>query len=106
MTTAAKDKPRKHPWRGIAATGVAAVLLLAVATHEIFIIVLAAALALLAGVLVLRARRVRYSSEGWIAARKRRQHQGPASWAELRRRASAPTGGGIPICTVTRGRTR
>ena len=40
-----------------------------------------------------------------MAAWKRRRHQGPASWPELRARAFSPRNG-IPICTVTRGRTR
>ena len=55
-------------------------------------------------VLVVRARLARFTA--WLAARRRRKTEGPASWAELRRRASEPASGGIPICLVTRGRTR
>ena len=92
MTTAAKDKPPRHVWRGIATTAAAAVLLLAVALHQIFIVVLAAVFALLAGVLVLRARWARYAAGGRIAAWRRRRHQGPASWTELYRHTSRPGG--------------
>ena len=60
-------------------------LFAAAATHHLIIIWAALAVALLAGVLWLRAKWARYSSGGWIAARRRRKHQGWANWRDLRR---------------------
>ena len=61
------------------------VLFAAAATHQLIIIWAALAVALLVGVLWLRAKWRRYSSGGRIAARRRRRHQGWAGRRDLRR---------------------
>ena len=101
--TAARTAARPY-LLGLAATAVLALVLLIAAPG-----LLCAALLPAGAVLGIAADRLRMHW-GWhrqnsrIAAWKRRRHQGPASWAELR--AHSPRDGGIPICTVTRGRTR
>jgi len=87
-TAKAKDNPRKSAWRGIGTAAAVAVLLLAVALHQVLIIILAAIAALAVGGLVLRARWARYRSGGRLAAWKRRRYQGTATGREIRAKLS------------------
>ena len=102
---AAVMRPARPYVAALAVTGAGALFLLAVAPGLLWVSLLAAG-----AVLGIAADRARmhwglHRKDGRVAAWKRRRHQGPASWAELRRRAFR-SGDAIPICTVTRGRTR
>jgi hypothetical protein len=91
VTTAAKAAPRKRSWRRALVGSIAVVLLAAAVTRQYLIAVLVLIAALAVTVLMLRARWARYRSGGWIAARRRRRHQGWAGPADLlrARRAAA-----------------
>ncbi len=105
-TGTAKPEPRKRSWVRTLLAGVAVVTAVALVLHQVIFAVLLVVGAVIVAALALRARWARYAAGGRIAAWRRRRHQGPASWAELRRHTSRPGDDGIPICTVTRGRTR
>ena len=102
---AARGAPRPYI-PSLPAVAALALIILAVAPGLLCMVLLPAG-----AVLGIAADRLRMHA-GWhlrnsrMAAWKRRRHQGPASWPELRARAFRPRGGGIPICTVTRGQTR
>jgi hypothetical protein len=91
VTTAAKSAPRRRSWRKTLAGCTAILVLGAAATRQYLIAVPVLIAALAAGTLFLRARWARYRSGGWIAARRRRKHQGWAGPADLlrARRAAA-----------------
>ena len=72
-------------WRRAVAGTIAAILLGLVVMHQILLAALLAAALMAAGLLVLRAKWARYRSGGWIAARRRRKHQGWANSRELLR---------------------
>jgi hypothetical protein len=101
--TVVKDKPRKRSWWKLIAAAAAITLVAAIA--RLYAVAVVTGLVTV-GVLVLLLRAKWVRCMAWLAARRRRRTEGPASWGELRRRASEPADGGIPICFVTRGRTR
>ena len=83
--TIAAKRPRKR-WRKILAALL--VLLALVVAHQMILTAVLAAAVLAAGLFFLRARWARYRAGGWIAARKRRRHQGTATGREIRAKLS------------------
>lgn len=70
-------------WRKILGVTDIAVLVILVGAHHALLAILLAAVNVAALVLILRAKLVRFSAGGWMAARRRRKHQGWANFREL-----------------------